>query len=107
MRANPRVYALDHRVFDERDTLIFDNLASRGVELRHRESGHGVRIEFEDYPMFAVWTKPKGNAPYICLEPWQGCAAVDNESGRFEDKPCCYILQPGQEKCFTYTVRIL
>lgn len=104
---NTQTYALDHRVFDERDTLIFDALASRGVELRHRGSGHGVRIEFADYPMFAVWTKPKGNAPYICLEPWQGCAAVDNESGRFEDKPCCYILQPGQEKCFSYTVRVL
>ena len=104
---NTNCYALDHRVFDERDTLIFDSLQSRGVELRHRESGHGVRIEFEDYPMFAVWTKPNGNAPYICLEPWQGCAAVDNESGRFEDKPCCVILQPGQEKRFTYTVKIL
>lgn len=104
---NTKSYALDHRVFDERDTLIFDSLASRGVELRHRGSGHGVRIEFEDYPMFAVWTKPNGNAPYICLEPWQGCAAVDNESGRFEDKPCCYTLQPQQEKCFTYTVIIL
>jgi len=104
---NTKSYALNHRVFDERDTLIFDSLASRGVELRHRGSGHGVRIEFQDYPMFAVWTKPNGNAPYICLEPWQGCAAVDNESGRFEDKPCCYTLQPQQEKCFTYTVRVL
>lgn len=104
---NTRSFALSHQIFDERDTLIFDSLRSRGVELRHRYTGHGVRIEFADYPMFAVWTKPNGNAPYICLEPWQGCAAVDNESGRFEDKPCCVTLQSGQERSFTYTVKIL
>ena len=54
--------------------------------------------------MVAFWTKP--GAPYLCLEPWQGCAAYDNESGKFEDKPFCTVLEPGKEKSLTYAFHL-
>jgi galactose mutarotase-like enzyme len=49
--------------------------------------------------VLAVWTPPGKNAPYVCLEPWQGCPAYSDESGRFEDKPYHVEVAPGQ----TYT----
>lgn len=99
--------ALDHAVFDQYDTLTFDGLCSKGVSLIHGPSRHGVHMEFADFPMIAFWTKPNAAAPYICLEPWHGCAAYDNESGRFEDKPHCIVLQPGESKKLRYSVRIV
>lgn len=97
--------ALDYNTFAEMDTVIFSMLRSGNVSLLHRETGRGVRLDFHEFPMVAFWTKP--GAPYLCLEPWQGCAAWDNESGKFEDKPFCTVLQPGGEKNLTYSFHIL
>lgn len=98
---------LDHGVFDRVDTLIYQGLRSRTVRLCHRDTGRGVRVDFSEFPMVAFWTMPGKNAPYICIEPWQGCAAFDDESGNFEDKPHCVILTPGDEKALAYTVTLL
>lgn len=99
--------ALDYQLFDQLDTLAFDGLHSKGVRLVHKSAGHGVHMEFAGFPMVAFWTKPQARAPYICLEPWHGCAAYDNESGVFEDKPHCIVLQPGESKKLRYTVTLL
>ena len=93
--------ALDYQDFAQMDTLIFSMLRSGNVSLVHRETGRGVRLDFHEFPMVAFWTKP--GAPYLCMEPWQGCAAWDNESGRFEDKLFCATLQPGEVKELAYT----
>lgn len=98
---------LRHEPFDKLDTLIFDGLRSKGVRLIHKDTGRGLRMEFQDFPMIAFWTPPHANAPFICLEPWHGCTALNNESGRFEDKPHCIILQPGESRTLTYTVKPL
>ena len=100
-------FTLDHEVFARVDTIILEQLKSTGVNLQSRKSGCGVRMEFEDFPMLAFWTNGAKKAPYICIEPWYGCAAIDNESGDFEDKPHCIILQPGEVKELSYRVGIL
>mgnify|MGYP002704123820 FL=1 len=97
--------ALDYRTFEEMDTVIFSMLRSGKVSLLHRETGQGVQLDFHEFPMVAFWTKPE--APFLCLEPWQGCAAWDNESGKFEDKPFCTTLEPGREKTLTYAFHIV
>lgn len=98
---------LTYAVFDEVDTLIFEGLRSKSVRLVHRDSGRGVQMEFSQFPMVAFWTKPHANAPYLCMEPWHGCAAFMDESGRFEDKPHCILLEPGQSRSLRYTVTLL
>lgn len=98
------VMALDHAVYDRVDTLIFENLRSTAVSLRHKDTGRGVRVEFPGFPMLAFWTKPGAAAPYICIEPWHGCAALDDESGEFSDKPHCITLDPGERTALEYTV---
>lgn len=97
--------ALDYDTFAEMDTIIFSMLRSGNVSLVHQETGRGVRLDFHEFPMVAFWTKP--GAPFLCLEPWQGCAAWDNESGKFEDKPFCTVLRPESEKDLTYSFHIL
>lgn len=98
---------LDHAVFDRVDTLIYQGLKSKTVSLCNKNTGRGVRVNFSQFPMVAFWTMPGKAAPYICIEPWQGCAAFDNESGSFEDKPWCVTLAPGEEKTLAYTVSLL
>lgn len=98
---------LDHGIFDRLDTLTFDGLRSAGVSLRHRRTGRGVHVDFTGFPMVAFWTMPNVRAPYICIEPWHGCAAFDDEHGDFEEKRYCIRLAPGESKTLCCTVTLL
>lgn len=99
------VLPLDYETFRRLDTVIFRQLRSRAVSLAHRETRRGVKMEFSQFPMIAFWTKP--GAPFLCLEPWQGCAASDDESGCFTDKPFAVTLAPGERKTLAYSVTLL
>ena len=61
-------------------------------------------ITIENFGALGIWTPAHKNAPFICLEPWHGCAAVDNETGEFVDKPYCITLRPGEKKTLEYKV---
>lgn len=97
--------ALDYRVFRRLDTLIFQGLRSRRVSLRHKASGRGVSLDFRGFPMIAFWTKP--GAPFLCMEPWHGCAAFEDETGGLRDKPHAVTLAPGERKELTYAFTLL
>ncbi len=96
---------LDYEVFRRLDTIIFQGLRSQRVSLRHKDTGRGVSLDFREFPMIAFWTK--SGAPFLCMEPWHGCAAYTGESGRFQDKPHVITLAPGGRKELTYTFTLL
>lgn len=100
---NSSVLPLSYGLFERLPTVIFDGLASAGVSLRSRKTGRGVHMDFPGWPMIAFWT-PRQGAGFVCLEPWCGCAAFENESGKFEDKPHCVTLAPGESAGFRYAV---
>lgn len=97
---------LEHQTFERVDTLIFEDLSSPGVSLLSKYN-HGVRMDFSQFPMIAFWTNGAKKAPYICLEPWHGCAAFVEENNEFCNKHHCIILEPGQSKILGYTVTII
>lgn len=101
------VLPLNYDAYARLDTIVFEELNSYGVSLKHKETGHGVHMDFQDFPLIAFWTKGSAKAPYICLEPWHGCAACENESGNILEKPYVITLQPGQTKSLKYTVTII
>lgn len=103
---NSDTIRLNHQVYEQFDTLIFEGLNSHGVSLIN-ENRQGVHMDFSQFPMIAFWTNAAKKAPYICLEPWHGCPAFVDESGEFRDKHHCIQLQPGQTKTLSYTVTII
>ena len=99
-------FGLNYDTFARLDTVILEGLRSTGVSLLHKDTGRGVHMGFEGFPMVAFWTQGAQKAPFVCLEPWYGCAAVDNESGDFLDKRHCIVLQPGEVKELEYVVTL-
>lgn len=102
---NGGITPLDYDTFAQLDTIIFSMLRSGNVSLVHRETGRGLRLDFHEFPMVAFWTKPGG--PFLCMEPWHDCAAYENETGRFQDKPHVLTLAPGEEKTLAYSFTLL
>jgi len=105
--ADRRTLALDHAIFDHKDTLVFAGLNSRSVKLVHKDTGKGLRFSFPNSPVLAIWTKPDANAPYVCLEPWNGIPAMVEETGDFEDKPYHVAIGVGERFRAGYGVEML
>lgn len=80
---NQTQLSLDYAEFARLDTYVLDSLRSTGVSLRHKDSGHGIHMDFSQFPMLGIWTVGAKQAPFLCLEPWYGCPAYDNDSGIF------------------------
>ena len=70
-------------MFDE-DALIFKNLRSRQVTIRSDKHRHSLSVAFKHFKYLGLWAKP--NAPYICIEPWQGCADTAGKHTNFAQK---------------------
>ena len=102
-----RTLALRYEDFDRLDTYVFAGLNSRSVDLVHREHGRGIRVSFPEMEVLAVWTMPGKQAPYLCIEPWQGLPPMADETGRFEDKPYHIDLGVGMSYTCGYRMEVI
>lgn len=88
------------------DALIFENLNSNRIQIVNKETGHGIEMEFSDFPMLGIWSAAN-DGPYVCLEPWTGCATTTAESDVFEEKKGMTFLPAGSTAEFAFDVKIL
>lgn len=87
------------------DTVMLEGVPDATVTLRGTKSGHGVRVDFADFPFLGVWSAA-GDAPFVALEPWTGHATLTSEDDVFEHKRGTITLAPGavDERSFTITL---
>ena len=96
---------LQHSLFYQ-DALIFENLNSQTVQIVNKATGKGVEMDFAGFPMLGIWSAAN-DGPYVCLEPWTGCATLVSEGDEFLEKKGMAQLPPGGRKEHSFTVRIL
>ncbi|MEG1932164.1 MAG: hypothetical protein RR075_03535 [Pygmaiobacter sp.] len=97
---------VSHALFDL-GTLLMLQPQNSIITLQNPKSGVGVRMEYEGFPVLALWSKEYANAPFLCIEPWHGVPDLVGETGRMEDKRFMMSLAPGEEKLLSYTVTVL
>ncbi|WP_066646718.1 aldose 1-epimerase family protein [Christensenella timonensis] len=91
----------------EQDALVFDTLKSRRVELVHSRSGQGVRVSFPDFQMLGVWTPAGKEAPFVCIEPWNGTATYEDEGDELCRKRGIQSLEKEKSKDYRMWIGIL
>lgn len=84
------------------DALVFKDLVSRSAMLRNRKTGRTIRIDFPDAKYFVIWHKP--NAPYICLEPWNGVQDTVDADGDLMHKEGITALEAHKEFRYVHTI---
>ena len=87
------------------DALVFKNIEASAATLRNRKTGRALRIDFPDAPHFLLWHKP--NAPYICLEPWNGIQDRVGSSYELSEKESITVLVPNATYIFTHSMTVL
>ena len=90
-------------LFNE-DALIFKDLTSRVVSLKHKSNGKILTVKFKDFKQLGIWAKP--NAPYVCIEPWLGIADTETTNQKIEDKEGILNLNAGKIFSASYSIEI-
>lgn len=93
-------FQLHYNLFEE-DAIVFEQLNSDEISLFHNDD-KVLQMTFKDFPFFGIWTLP--NAPYICLEPWQGIADAVDASGQLQEKKGILKLEANNTDQFSYNV---
>ncbi len=62
-----------HTSLFDKDAIVFKQLESSWVQLKHRHSTYAVTMHFMGFINFGIWSK-KGCEQFVCLEPWFGHA---------------------------------
>ena len=87
------------------DALVFKDLVSRSAVLRNRKTGRALRLDFPNAKYFVLWHKP--NAPYICLEPWDGVQDTVDADGDLTHKEGISSLAAHEEFIYTHIISVL
>ncbi|OKP82220.1 aldose epimerase [Paenibacillus helianthi] len=98
-----RILPLTHEMFKD-DALVFQNVASRQITLKSKLTAKSVAVSFEGFPDLGIWQKL--NAPFLCIEPWQGFADRDTFDGELQDKEGVIALEPGATFASSLTIEI-
>ena len=85
------------------DALVFENIKATEVTLTNNSLSHGIKFNFKEFPMLGVWTPNTCKAPFICIEPWHGCADPSDHDGIYEHKKDIIFLEPTDSKLFSYS----
>lgn len=100
---SPNTINLHGDLFNE-DALIFKDLTSRQVALKHKQKGEILNVKFEGFPFLGIWAKP--NAPYVCIEPWIGIADSESSNQQIKDKEGIVTLEPKKSFKATYSITL-
>jgi galactose mutarotase-like enzyme len=80
----------------EKGAIVLMDHVSRELTLRSRVSGRYVTVRFPGFPCLGIWS-PKGEVPFVCLEPWHGVMPLAGSTQEIEKKEGARILAPGAE----------
>lgn len=92
----------DASMFDA-DAMIFPEGAGTGLRYGV-DGGPSLKFDFENLPNLALWTKP--GAPFLCIEPWHGMAALADGSDALDERPYSVTLPPGSSMRFAFSVEV-
>ncbi len=90
------VLPITGQLFDG-DALVIENEQLGTVELAKDGSGDPeITVRFST-PLVGLWSPPKKNAPFVCIEPWYGRCDSESFSGELKDRDYEETLEPGKE----------
>ena len=96
---------LKRDTFDDIDTLMLENDQVHKVVFLKNDSSPYLTVTF-DAPVVAIWSPPKRNAPFFCIEPWYGRCDRADFTGEFKDRDWVNALAPGATFSASYTITL-
>lgn len=99
-----KVLPLSYELFSK-DALVMTNMRSKELTLRNNKNHHKVIFTFSNFPYFGIWAAK--NADFVCLEPWQGIADLENHNQQLTEKFGILRLEKGEDWTANWAVEII
>ena len=94
---------LDNHIFDD-DALVYSGFSTKKVRLNEKKSDRFIEVTFDGFEYLGLWSKPKANAPYVCIEPWCGKSDTLGFDEDIIDREGNIQIKPQQTFSRSYTV---
>jgi len=88
------------------DTLIIEKDQVKRVSLLDSNKEEYVAVSF-DAPLVGIWSPPRKNAPFVCLEPWYGRCDFEGFDGELKDREYGNTIGAGEVFEAEYRIEIL
>jgi len=85
---------LSYELFSK-DALVMTKMKSKELILRNNQNNHQVIFTFSNFPYFGIWAAK--NADFVCLEPWQGIADLEDHNQELAEKFGILKLEKSEE----------
>ena len=66
------------------DALVMTTMKSKELILRNHQNDHKIVFTFSNFPYFGIWAAK--NADFVCMEPWQGIADIEDHNQELTEK---------------------
>lgn len=87
------------------DALVIENRQVQRVALLDGEKREYLAVEF-DAPLVGIWSPPKKQAPFVCIEPWYGRCDSESFEGELKDREWGNTIKQGEEFAAEYIISL-
>lgn len=94
---------LTYELFSK-DALVMTTMKSKKLILQNNKNNQKVIFSFSNFPYFGIWAAK--NADFVCLEPWQGIADLENHNQQLTEKFGILKLEKNEDWKADWTVEI-
>lgn len=101
----PEKWWLNKIDFAAKGSLSIEGFKSNRINVKHKNSEHGVEFTYENLPVLTLWTTTD-SSEFICLEPWAGIADFTNGSIKVEEKRFIEKLKHAEKKEYVQKIRV-
>lgn len=95
------VINLSHDMF-KNGLIILADSNIKSVKLASIHSEHSIKLDVNDFPYLALWSKEDDDAPFVCVEPFAGLPDKYGNPGEIMNKEGNNLLDSGKEDTFSY-----
>lgn len=103
--ANKSNIKLNHDMF-EAGLVIIENSGIDGVKLSSPKSEHSIELTLTDFQYVCLWTKEGANAPFLCIEPFQGLPDISGQQSDLLAKEANVTVDAGKTKNYGYEITL-
>lgn len=88
----------------EKDAIVLKSFQSKEMTLLKNQDPF-LSFQLEGFPHLGIWKK--ANAPFLCIEPWQGFADHCDDSREIFQKEGIIVLPPNEVFTTSFSIIIL
>lgn len=96
------ILPLDKHLFDN-DALVIEDYQIREVSILTPDQKPYLTVKF-DAPVVGLWSPPKKQAPFVCIEPWYGRCDSEVFDGELKDREWSNTLASDEVFSQSYTL---